>query len=188
MLERTLPLCLVALAGCTFFEEPPDTLVTQNLELWGDFGGDGEFRSVRGDAWAWTDDLDRGVEFALFADDYVQTVSGTLAIDGDLGALCPGSRVDLQRSGAAQMDVSAAFAPEEMTRDLERLRATMDLDASGSADTYVVGDTETLTLTAEEVGAGDWTRIELRGLYASPDGPREFGGSFEVMRVEGAWD
>jgi hypothetical protein len=119
-------LVLLGLSGCTF-NDGAVRFEAQNLQVSGDLG-DGAFVSSDGTVQLVTigQDLARGVFVDLIATQSGRELSASLRIDGNLGALCPGSTVDMAGTGRTLSTVDT-FGPPEMVEDLQALTAEMEL-------------------------------------------------------------
>jgi len=172
-----------ALVGCTFGLGDEVSFATRDLELEGTLA-DGEFQSEEGTIMVVPRDatsLDRGVQiFVEGTDADGRRVTSTIEVEGNLGALCPGARVDLVERDGQLAAVDATGAPSEMLDDLMGLRAVMwaDADTAGGGERIAPA---TLTLTSRESADG-FSRMAFTSETGDDVDPRQVGGSFDIAR------
>jgi len=179
----TTAAAVCVLGGCTFGLGDEVSFATRNLELEGTLA-DGAFESESGTINVVPQDpasLERGVQiFVEGTDAEGRRVTSTIEVEGNLGALCPGARVDLVEDGGRLRAVDASGAPSEMLGDLMGLRAVMWADA----DTRDGGERiapATLTLRARESADG-FSRMMFTSETGDDVDPRQVGGSFDIAR------
>ena len=120
-------MALLALSGaCTWGQGEQVTFVAENLELEARVG-DGEPVKIPGIVFLemLTEELEGGVVIHMDGATEDTSVAAELRVDGDLGALCPGSRVVLEGEPGEMRSVSVEGAPRRMRDRLEQLRVSL---------------------------------------------------------------
>jgi hypothetical protein len=174
------------LGGCTFGEQPEVSIETRNLTLRGEAGEVQDLERVRGEVTAQPvgSTLEEGTTIELGA--RFGQLASTFDIQGNLGALCTGSTVELEARDQQQLEpVHAEGAPARMLPDLRALRVNMVTRASDTRS--AAGSSELraqrLTLRAVETDT-EFARVEFESQHEYQGEMQQYGGSFEIARVE----
>lgn len=186
--------CALWMSACTFGLGQDVVFVAENLELEleGDLTEDGtlDFVDVGVEMLATREDFQAGVLVGLVGQTGRERVDAYLVIDGDLGALCPGSSVEFERVGDEMVPVTSSASSPEMRGALERLSASMTAVAAvGAAEAEEAPDSvsmlaDRLILSSAEISASSRARIEFESFYTVEGRPVKVKGSFDVARME----
>lgn len=192
--RTTVVSCALAMSACTFGLGQDVTFVAENLELGleGDMaeGGLVAFEEAQVQMLATREDFQRGVFIGLEGADGEKRLQADLVIDGDLGALCPGSRVEFERVDGEMVPVTSSASAAEMRGALESLRATMTAVATvGTTEPGVASRPTTmladrLVLRSVELRGSSRARIEFESSYMVEGRPVKVEGAFDVARME----
>jgi hypothetical protein len=179
---RSMFVCIAALAsGCSFGLGDTVTFVARNLEVDGQLA-DGAFASTEGDiaVLARSQDATEGVDIRLTGTDGARSVAGTFVFSGDLGALCPGSYVELRedRGQLVPVDVGGPGRLDELS-DL-RLDALL---VAGAEDLRP----DHLWLTSAS-GTDGFSVMSFMSTTTIDGVDRTIQGTFEVARVAESTD
>lgn len=175
--------CSLAAGGCTFGLDDEVSFATRNLEMDGVLA-DGRFDSSEGTVTVVpmsSSTLANGVQIFVEGTDRTgRRVSSTIEVEGNLGALCPGARVELAASGGRLRAVDATGVPDEMRRDLMGLRVLMwaDADTRDGAERI---EPASLTLSSRASSDG-FSRMAFSSVTDDEVDPRQVGGSFDIAR------
>ena len=165
--------------GCTFGLGEETSFATRNLTLSADLA-DGTFTTEEGTVTVAQReaDLERGVVIYVEGVDGAQAIDTTLDFQGNLGALCPGSEVELEGEGDSLRAVSASGAPEAMLAQLRDLRVEMRTLASASAGTE---DLRPLRVTvSSHPGEDGFSVMRFTSTTMVDDEQRTVSGQFDI--------
>ncbi|MEC7519240.1 MAG: hypothetical protein VYE22_05205 [Myxococcota bacterium] len=172
----------LALTGCTFGISDQVSFATRNLEIEGDVG-DGAFEIEGGtvNLVAAGDTLENGVEIFVDGAASGTAISSALRFTGNLGALCPGARVELGRVGDRLEPMDVRGAPPEMATQLSLLSLTSETVASSESGTNVLVPTRVVVSSA--AGREGFSRMTFESTTVVDGESRVVRGSFDVARV-----
>lgn len=169
---------LATLSGCSFGLGDTVTFVTRNLSVSGQLA-DGAFASTEGtiQVLATSQDGTDGVDIELQGTDGSRSVFGILSFDGNLGALCPGSYVELEGEGGSLSATDFGGAPLESLDELADLRLNAQIDAVEESLAP-----SRMTMTSSE-GTGGFAVMRFASTTVVEGEERTVEGTFEVARV-----
>lgn len=173
----------IAVSGCTFGLGEQVTFATRNLSLSGVLA-DGAFAIEEGTVTVVPREmeLESGVVIFIDAADDSHAITATLEFEGNLGALCPGARVELEANGDRLEAVDVRGAPPSMAGELSLLRLSMQVSATSPDGGFEDIRPGSVTLSATE-GTDGFSRMEVTSTAVVDGEERRLSANFEVARV-----
>ncbi|MBZ0120108.1 MAG: hypothetical protein K8H88_24170 [Sandaracinaceae bacterium] len=170
-------LVVLAASGCTFGLGEQASFVTRNLSLSGQLA-DGAFATDEGTISVAPQavELERGVVIFLDGASEGRAISSQIRVDGNLGALCPGSRVEL-RGTDLLVARSVTGAPAAMVPTLSGLAVSMQIQAGAESL-----QPTSLTLSSGP-GTGGFSTMSFTSTSVVDGEERTLEGFFEIARV-----
>ena len=181
MREMSIAVAL-ALTGCTFGLDDQVSFATRNLEISGDVG-DGAFAIDNGTVSlvAAGETLENGVDIFLDGAADGTSVSTALRFAGNLGALCPGARVELGQVGDHLEPMDVRGAPPEMATQLSLLSLRTETVASSESGSNVLMPERVVVTSA--AGSEGFARMTFESTTVVDGEERVVRGQFDVARI-----
>lgn len=181
MKKALLSAAVLAASGCTFGLGDQVTFATRNLSVEGELAS-GTFASTDGTVQVVPLEVDvtRGVMIFIDGRDEERALTSRLRFDGNLGALCPGSRVELEGEGVLRA-VAQSGAPLEMLDQLSRLSLDMQTVVSAPEAGEELRPSRVVVESAESTGSFSLMRFASTSIVDGEE--RTVTGSFEIARV-----